>query len=100
MFVPAPILTALIAASQATSYKIVEIDRTAVFAGRLGNLVHESLVVEREGKRYTITVHGDYHTACLHANQRLHEGDEIRLTVPLTESTTSVARESIRRIRA
>ena len=99
MFVPAPILAALLAVHQASSYKIVEIDRTAIFAGKLGQLVHESLVIERDGKRYTITVRGDYHTTCVHPNQRLREGDEVRLSSPLSEATTSVTRDSIRRIR-
>lgn len=84
---------------QATTYKIVEIERRSAFAGKLGRRVHESLVLEKDGQRYTISVRGDYHTNCVRPWQRLKEGDEIKLGAPLTESATSVSREGIIRVR-
>jgi transketolase C-terminal domain/subunit len=88
MIAVAPLAISLIVTKQATTYKIVEIERHAVFAGKLGDLVHEALVVERDGNRYTITIEGDYHTACLHEKQRFHKGDTIRLGSPISGNTT------------
>src|SRR4051794_5582782 len=95
----ASLAIAHLASDQAATYKVVEIARHAAFAGKLGDLVHESLVVERDGKRYTITVRGDYHTRCVRPSQRFHEGEEIRLSGSLSGDTTSIARDRIGRVR-
>ena len=78
-------------------FRIVEVQRHAVFAGRLGELVHEDLVLESEGQRVTLSVRGDYHTACVRPWQRLHEGETLRLD--LRPGQTSVAREQLRRVK-
>ncbi len=62
-----------------SDYTIVEIHREARFAGKLGELVHESLVLEHDGKRVTVDVRGDYHTMCVRPWQRLQEGQTIRI---------------------
>ena len=95
-------VTALLALTplhlHADNFKIVEIDRKTAFAGRLGLRVHENLVVERDGHRYTINVKGDYHTRFVRVSQRLKEGDEIRLPAISGDSAT-VSRERISRVR-
>jgi hypothetical protein len=79
------------------TYTIVEIDRESHFAGRLGQRVHEKLVVESDGQRYTVDIRGDYHTRCVRPWQRLKEGDEVRL--PDLRDRSSVARDQISRVR-
>lgn len=95
--------TALLAAltmpgNTTATYRIVEIERDAHFAGRLGKRVHEKLVVESNGQRYTVDVRGDYHTRCVRPAQRLREGDEVRLP-DLSGDRASVARDQISRVR-
>ena len=60
-------------------YKIVEIRRESKFAGRLGQLVSEDLVVERAGTRVMVHIAGSYHTMCVRPRQRLHEGDTVTI---------------------
>lgn len=100
MFIAATFAVILNAPSQAESYKIVDIARQSVFAGKLGDLVHETLTVERDGQRYTITVRGDYHTRCVRPGQRFHEGDMIQFSGSPTASEFSVDRDRISRSRS
>jgi hypothetical protein len=96
MFVAVPLIAIAISGHQAAEYKIVEVQRTAKFAGKLGQLVREALVVEHDGQRITINVRGDYHTQCVPPARRFHEGDQIRLSSPASDGA-SVNRESIHR---
>lgn len=84
---------------ESIEYKIVEVKRTAVFAGKLGDLVHEDIVVERDGNRFTVSVDGDYHTQCARTWQRLHEGENVRLSGTLGSGMNRVDRMSISKVR-
>lgn len=65
--------------ASAPQWKVVEVHQTAVFAGKLGDRVHERLTIELDGERRDIDVVGDYHTHCTRPWQRIHEGDAIRI---------------------
>ena len=72
-----PLLTAPLAQNVDAEYKIVCVERTEVFAGKLGRLVNETLTVERDGATYTVKLNGR-HTA-IHGHHTYREGDSIRL---------------------
>jgi len=59
-------------------YKVVRVERTEAFAGKLGRRVEETLTVERDGTTYTVHLHG-YHTAITRNRHEYHEGETIRL---------------------
>lgn len=63
----------------APEWRVVEIHRTAVFAGKLGDRVHERLTIARDGEQRDIEVVGDYHTRCTRPWRRIREGDAIRI---------------------
>jgi hypothetical protein len=100
MLVAASLALILNSPSQAASYKIVDVARNAVFAGKLGDLVHETLTVEKDGQRYTITVRGDYHTACVRRSHRFQDGDQIRISSAISGSEATIDRERISIIRS
>jgi hypothetical protein len=96
MIAAVPLLVIALSNHQATTYKVIEVQRTAKFAGKFGQLVREALVIEHDGQRITINVRGDYHTQCVPPSRRFHDGDQIQLSSPASDGV-SVNRESIRR---
>lgn len=63
----------------ATEYKIVDIQRTSVFAGKLGQRVSEDVVIEKAGMQIRVHIAGSYHTLCVREGQRLHVGETISI---------------------
>jgi hypothetical protein len=96
MIAAIPFIAIALSGPQATDYKVVEVQRTARFAGKLGSLVRESLVLEHDGQKITINVRGDYHTHCVPPSRRFHEGDQVRLSSPASDGA-SIDRDRIHR---
>jgi hypothetical protein len=78
-------------------YVVREVRREAVFAGKLGQRVHEQLVLEHNGTTVVVDVKGFYHTMCVHPSARLEAGDRVSARAGLSDGS-SVSRDSIRRI--
>lgn len=89
MFILAPIPTT------ASEYKIVDIHRTSVFAGKLGQRVSEDLVVEMNGTKILVHVAGSYHTLCVREGQRLHVGETVTIKGATPNEGDTVARGRI-----
>lgn len=79
-------------------YKIVEVRREAKFAGKLGQLVSEDLIVEATGTRILVHVAGSYHTMCVRPGQRLHEGDTITIRGEAPSEGATIPRGRIARV--
>ncbi len=95
MFLPFALLGFQDVFAHQARYEIIQVNRQAVFAGRLGDRVREALVVERNGTRYTIHVKGDYHTRNVRLSQRFQEGETIRLPQILRGAEATVDRSLI-----
>lgn len=78
-------------------YVVREVRREAVFAGRLGDRVHEQLVLEQNGRTVVVDVAGFYHTMCVRSSARLESGDRVSARAGLTDGA-KVSRDSIRRV--
>ncbi len=78
-------------------YVIRDVARESFFAGKLGHLVKEDLTLERDGRRLTIRVRGDYHTMCLRVRDRFAVGDRISLPAEARDDR-AVDRHRIKRI--
>lgn len=73
----APLLTANMDSSVA-EYRIVSVERQESFAGRLGRRVQQTLIVEKDGKRYEIRF-GRSHTAINRSIPSYSAGQTIEL---------------------
>jgi len=89
MFILAPIPTTT------TEYKIVDIRRTSVFAGKLGQRVSEDVVVESNGTKILVHIAGSYHSLIVREGQRLHLGDTISIKGAMPTEGATVARGRI-----
>lgn len=77
------------------TFKIVEIDRWSVFAGRMGREVHETWRVEKGGKTYTVVV-SPYHTNV--AGTRMFEqGDSVTIDSPERNGTIRTTLSQVKR---
>lgn len=72
-----PILATAITTANHHDYKVVSVERTEAYAGKLGRRVHQTLLVERDGKRYSITL-GRSHTAIARSTKSYSAGDTVR----------------------
>jgi hypothetical protein len=82
---------------QAPTYRVVEVHRDAIFAGRLGKRIEDRLIVTSDGERYEVLV-GRRHTA-IHPVPELHVGDEIRIAARLGSRANRVLPEQVRLLR-
>lgn len=83
-----PFIPALIALSASEpTYKVVEIDRKSVFAGKLGHRVTEDVTIEQNGVRTLIHV-GAYHTMAVRPAAYLHVGDTVTIWAKFDEGST------------
>lgn len=64
----------------ADTYEIKAVERTASFAGRMGELVHDNLTVERDGKSYTVIISGSYHTMNVRKSDRFAVGQKVSIS--------------------
>lgn len=72
-----PILTANLIQPMAADFTVVSVERNEVFAGRLGRRVEQTIVAERDGKRYTIKL-GRSHTAIRNSTRTFSAGDTFK----------------------
>lgn len=70
-----PILSANMS-QPAADFRVVSVDRQETFAGKLGRRVTQTLVAEKDGKRYEIKV-GRSHTAIRNSTKTYSAGDVI-----------------------
>lgn len=80
-------------------HRITEVERTAVFAGRLGQRITETLVVDAGGRKVRIVLLGAYHSRAVAESARLRAGDEIRLGFPIRSDEMRAPRDEVRRVR-
>lgn len=80
-------------------YRIAEVERAAVFAGRLGQRITETLIVDVEGRKVRIVLLGAYHSRAVAGNARFRAGDEIRLGFPIRSDEMRAPRDEVRRVR-
>jgi hypothetical protein len=73
-----PILSASLNQPVEADYTVVSVERHEVFAGRLGRRVEQTIVAERDGKRYEIKL-GRSHTAISHSTRTYSAGDTIKV---------------------
>lgn len=69
-----PILTANLIQPMAADFTVVSVERNEVFAGRLGRRVEQTIMAERDGKRYQIKL-GRSHTAIRNSVRTYSAGD-------------------------
>ena len=62
-----------------SSYKIVEINRIASFAGKMGQEVRETWKVEKDGQSYSVSV-SPYHTRVARTPAEFKEGETVRIS--------------------
>lgn len=72
-----PILTTSLSQPMDAGYTVVSVERNEVFAGRLGRRVEQTIVAERDGKRYQIKL-GRSHTAINRSTRNFAAGDTMR----------------------
>ena len=84
---------------QPVQYTVDSVERTARFAGKLGDLIEESLTVSAGGAKYTLVVEGAYHSRFLTESRRIHAGDRILVSGRLVGNTLHARRDDIRRAR-
>lgn len=77
MLVLIPILTATIAQPAMADYKVVSVERQEAYAGKLGRSVNQTIVAERDGKRYEIKLLN--HTAIRGSVKSYTSGDSIKI---------------------
>lgn len=92
-----PLIAISIAISNSDSYRVVEVTRTERFAGRLGKLVQESLVLERGGDKVCVHVRGYAHDWVGRANH-WRVGDHVTLHEAFSASGW-ISREAIKRVK-
>ncbi len=71
-----PLLTANLIQPVAADFTVVSVDRNEVFAGRLGRRVEQTIIAERDGKRYQIKI-GRSHTAIKGSTRTFSAGDKV-----------------------
>jgi len=60
-------------------YRITDVMRQSSFAGKMGRLVHDNLLVERDGRSYKVIIAGSYHTMCLRLQDRFSVGQTVEI---------------------
>lgn len=78
MLVLIPILTATLIQPATADYKVVSVDRHEAYAGRLGQRVEQTVIAERDGKRYEIKL-GRTHTAIRGSTKTYSAGDSLKV---------------------
>lgn len=64
----------------AAVYQIKSVERVASFSGRMGELVHDNLTVEKDGKTYEVIINGSYHTMCVRPGDRFAVGKSVSIS--------------------
>lgn len=78
MLVLIPILTATLSQPATADFKVVSVDRHEAYAGRLGHRVEQTIIAEKDGKRYEIKL-GRTHTAIRGSTKTYSAGDSIKI---------------------
>lgn len=79
-------------------FEVRSVDRTEVFAGRLGKRVTERLEVSRDGKDYKVIIDGAYHTRMGGRQMpRLSSGDSVSLHGSVNGATIRVNWDGVRK---
>jgi len=81
-------------ANQDSIFEVLSVDRKQTPAFRLGKEVNDTLVVTRDGKKYTITLSAQ-HTIC--GDVKLFaKGDKVTIKKASLHDGDSISREAIR----
>lgn len=76
MLVLIPILTATLSQPALAEYKVVNVERQEAYAGKLGRRVSQTIVAEKDGKRFEIKLLS--HTAIRGSVKTYSAGDSIK----------------------
>lgn len=89
----------LTAATQPVQYTVDSVERSAQFAGKLGDLINESLIVSSGSNKYTLVIDGAYHSRFVRESRRIHAGDHILASGKVVGNTIHARRDDIRKTR-
>lgn len=78
------------------TYKIVEIQRDMVFAGKLGKEVRETWKVQKDGQTLTVTI-SPYHTNVAHVPAFFKEGESVKISGFMREDRIKTSISEIKR---
>lgn len=77
MIVLIPILSVALSQPAMADYKVVSVERQETYAGKLGHRINQTIVAERDGKRYEIKLRN--HTAIRGSVKNYSQGDSIKV---------------------
>lgn len=105
MFITGAVLATTLATAMVSpnletpSYTVVEVIRQSKFAGRYGQRVQETIVLESGSQRFRVSVDGAYHTHFAREKDTLKRGDRIQLSGHSNPTDGRIRRDDIRRVR-